>query len=87
MITKFRVWWNRPLQTKDRLVAVFIGAIGGFWVCVLGRLIIGPMPVAFTTLGNRAIGGMIVGVILGIIFPKPVTVLLFPFSIFGIGSN
>ena len=87
MVTKFKEWWSRPVQTKDRVAAAFVGAMGGFWIGILGRLFLGPMPVAFTALGYWAIGSVIVGVILGLFFPKPVTVVLYPFSIFGIGSN
>jgi len=67
--------------------AVLIGAIGGFWVSLLGRLFFGPMPVSLTALAYWAIGGVIVGVILGIIFPRVVSVVLYPFSFLGIGSS
>ena len=87
MVKKFKEWWDRPLQSKDRVAAVFIGALGAFWVGTLGRLILGPMPVAMNTLVYWAIASIIVGVILGLLFPKPVTVVLFPFSMFGIGGS
>lgn len=64
-----------------------IGAVGGFWVSVLGRLLFGPMPVSFTVLVYWAIGGIIAGTILGAIFPRVVSVILYPFSLLGIGSS
>jgi len=87
MVTKFKEWWHRPIQKKDRILAAVIGGIGGFWIGVLGRISFGSMPVAITTLGYWAIGAIVIGVILGVLFPKPITVVLFPFSIFGIGGS
>lgn len=83
MLTSFQQWWRRPLRTRDRVAAVFIGIFGGFWIGFLGRLMLVPMPVDFVDLGLWAIGGMIAGAVLGVIFPRAVSVALFPFSIFG----
>ena len=71
------------MRTRDRVAAVFIGIFGGFWIGFLGRLMLVPMPVDFVDLGLWAIGGMITGAVLGVIFPRAVSVALFPFSIFG----
>jgi hypothetical protein len=87
MLTSFNQWWHRPLRTRDKVGAVFIGAIGGFWVSLLGRLFLGPMPVSFTELGYWVLGGIVAGTILGILFPRVVSVVLFPFTFLGISSN
>jgi len=45
------------------------------------------MPVSFTELGYWAVGGIVVGIILGLLFPRVVSVVLYPFAFLGIGSN
>ena len=87
MITSFNQWWQRPLRTRDKIGAVFIGAIGGFWISLLGRLMLGQMPVSFSVLLYWAIGGIIIGIILGALFPRTVSVLLYPFALLGIGGG
>jgi len=72
---------------RDRVGAVLIGMIGGFWLGLLGRVFFGPMPVSFTALTFWAVGGVIVGAVLGVIFPRVVSVVLYPFAFLGIGSN
>lgn len=68
MLRPFNEWWRKPLRAVDRIEAIGIGAFGGFWIGVLGRMLLGPMPVAFSTLGYWAVGSIIVGAGLGI-FP------------------
>lgn len=87
MLTSFNQWWRRPLRTRDRVGAVAIGVIGGFWVALLGRLILGPMPVSFSVLAFWAIWGVVAGAVLGVIFPRIISVILYPFAFLGIGSN
>lgn len=87
MLTSFNQWWRRPLRTRDKIGAVLIGAIGGFWVSFLGRLFVASMPVSLTELGYWAVGGIIAGIILGLLFPRVVSVVLYPFALLGIGSN
>ena len=45
------------------------------------------MPVSLTELGYWAVGGIIAGIILGLLFPRVVSVVLYPFALLGIGSN
>ena len=87
MLTSFNQWWRRPLRKRDRVGAVAIGAIGGFWVGLLGRLMLGSMPVSLSTLGYWAIGSVVVGVVLGVLFPRVVSVVLYPFSFLGVGGS
>ena len=87
MLTSFNQWWRRPLRARDKVGAVFIGAIGGFWVGLLGRLFAGPMPASISELAYWAVSGIIAGIILGILFPRVVSVVLYPLTLLGIGSS
>ena len=87
MSLSFLDWWHRPIRTRDRVGAFFVGAFGGFWVGLLGRLFLGPMPVGFTGLAYWALAAASVCALLGVLMPRVVTVLLYPFSTFGIGSS
>lgn len=86
-VNDFREWWRRPATAKDRVTSGVIGAFGGFWVGILGRMILGPMPISIETLAWWALGSIICGAILGVLFPKVIGTLLFPFSMFGVGSS
>ncbi|GHU29046.1 hypothetical protein AGMMS50256_12960 [Betaproteobacteria bacterium] len=69
------------------MLGAVIGGIGCFWVGVLGRIILGPLPVSLEVMVWWALGSIAIGVFLGIIFPKATTCVAFPFSTFGIGSG
>lgn len=65
---------------------MLIGGLGGFWIGVLGRIALGTIQVS---LGEVAAWGLAVAICCaaaGFAYPKLVTIILFPFSIFG-GSN
>ena len=65
---------------------MLVGGLGGFWIGALGRIALGSTPVA---LGEVAVWGLSVAAccaVAGFVFPKPVTVVLFPFSIFGVSN-
>ena len=87
MLTSFNQWWRRPLRTRDKVGAVLIGVVGGFVVGLLGRLSLGSMPVSFAELAYWAVGGMIGGMVFGILFPRVVTVVLYPVVFIGSGCN
>jgi hypothetical protein len=63
-----------------------VGALAGLWVAVLGRLLLGDMPVAFSVLAEVAMIGAGCGVVLGAACPKIVLVLGFPFTSIGVSS-
>jgi hypothetical protein len=65
---------------------MFIGGVGSFWISALGRIVIGPLPVSLSVVGWWALGGVVVGIIVGACFPKVVSTLIFPFSTIGIGN-
>jgi hypothetical protein len=82
----FARWWHAPVTRRDRTIGAIIGGMGCFWIGILGRLALGPLPVSPSTLGWWALGSILLGVMLGIRFPKIVSVVCFPFSSFGGGS-
>jgi len=84
---RFIGWWRAPITRKDRAVGALVGGLGCFWVGVLGRIILGPLPVSLEILAWWALGSVAIGVILGLVFPKATTCVTFPFSTFGIGSG
>lgn len=79
-------WRHAPVTRGDRTIGAFIGGMGCFWIGIFGRLALGPLPVSLATLGWWALGSILLGVMLGIRFPKIVSVVCFPFSSFGGGS-
>jgi hypothetical protein len=83
---KFSEWWKKPNTRKDRIRGSLIGGIGYFWIMGLGRIILGELPVSIINVGVWAFSGVIIGAILGIIFPKIVLIICFPFSVFGISN-
>ena len=80
MKTKFKEWWNRPITAVDRLFGALIGAFGGFWLLLPGRLFLGPTPVSFSKLGIWAAAGVVAGLVAGIMYPRATSIVLFPFS-------
>lgn len=81
-----REWWQSPATAKDRATGALVGGFGGFWIGVLGRIGIGALPVSLSEAAAWACVITIFGIGAGIALPKPVTVILFPFSIFGGGN-
>ncbi len=83
---RFLVWWRAPATWRDRLLGSVVGMFGCFWIGVLGRVIIGPLPVPLQALAWWAIGSVATGVALGILFPKATACICFPFAISGGGN-
>ncbi len=79
-------WRHAPVTRRDRAMAAIVGGMGCFWLGILGRLALGPLPVTLSALGWWALGTMVLGVLLGICFPKSISVVCLPFSSFGGGS-
>lgn len=85
-VRKFSDWWQSPITTRDRRSGALVGGLGGFWISALGRIALGTTPVS---LGKVAAWGLAVATccaIGGFSFPRPVTIVLFPFSVFGSGN-
>ena len=70
-----------------RISALVIGVLGGFWLFLLLRGFFGVMPVSFSVLGYWALSGAVICGLLGYKFPRVVTIVLFPFSVCGIGGT
>ena len=85
-IQTLREWWQSPVTIKDRAVGALVGGIGGFWIGVFGRVGFGATPAPFGEVVIWASVIAVCGVVTGIVFPKPVVVILFPFSVFGGGN-
>lgn len=83
-LANLRAWWQAPVTRRDRSQGALIGAIGGFWLGVLGL-------VGFSVLSSSgpevsawwALSLVVPGAVAGCLVPKPVLVLLFPFACFG----
>lgn len=84
MLQRFLTWYRTPATRKDRVIAAIIGAMGGFWIGALGRIIFGAMPVSFSVVGWWALASAVTGVVLGLLFPKTITCVCYPFSTFGV---
>jgi hypothetical protein len=84
---RFVEWWRAPVKWKDRILGAAVGGIACFWIGVLGRILLGPMPVSLDVLAWWAVGSLAIGIVLGILFPKATTCALYPFTTFGIGSG
>ncbi|THB69034.1 MAG: hypothetical protein D6B27_01300 [Gammaproteobacteria bacterium] len=81
---KLKAWWQRKPTKADRALAAVIGAIGMFWVAVLlpGTIAI-KGPFTLNQIIFWLVGFVFLGIILGIVFPKIISIVLFPFAIFG----
>ena len=84
---RFIQWWRTPATWKDRALGALVGGIACFWIGVLGRIILGPLPVSISVLAWWALASVGIGVVLGLVFPKATTCVLFPFTTIGIGSG
>jgi hypothetical protein len=82
---QLREWWRAPITKKDRRTGALVGGSACFWIAALGRIAFDTA--SFTELGLWAIGGAVFGIALGRACPKPVTLLMFPFAVFGISSS
>ena len=82
----FREWWEAPATARDRRLGAFVGAFGGFWIGALGRIALGTTPVSLTDVGVWGLAVAVCCAAIGVAFPKPVTVILFPLSVFGVSS-
>jgi hypothetical protein len=82
-IERFKLWWREPPTRRDRITGALIGAIWGFWVGILWRIILGPLPAPFSVVLLWGLGAIIFFAVIGAIFPKSVSIILLPFSIWG----
>jgi hypothetical protein len=83
---RFIAWWRAPITRRDRLMGAIVGGMGCLWIGTLGRIIFGTLPVAFYLVAHWAIAGALVGIVLGVAFPKVVTCICFPFATSGVST-
>ena len=86
-IQEYKVWWHKPAIAKDRITSTLIGAIGGFWIGLLvkGVLTHSPIPVSELVMWG-VYRAFLVG-LLGILFPKIIGTMMYPFSMILTGSS
>ena len=85
-ILNFQQWWQAPATSRDRILGAFVGGFGGFWIGALGRIALGAAPVPLGEVVAFAFVAAACCAAIGVAFPKPVTVVLFPLSLFGGGN-
>lgn len=86
-IDRLKAWWHAPTSAKDRVLGIAVGGMGGFWIGVLAFIAFGPSSISFTYLGLWVISSIALGIVAGAIFPKSVTIALFPLTFFGGGPS
>jgi hypothetical protein len=84
--TQFAMWWRAPATRGDRVRGALVGVLAGFWLGLLGRLAFVPPSVSFAEAVLWAGAGAIVGLLLGLRFPKLAACVLFPVATFGGGQ-
>lgn len=85
--SQLKAWWRIPATAKDRVFGIFVGAWGTFWIGVFAFLAFGPSSASFGFLGMWAASSIVLGILMGALFPKTTTIALFPFIFFGGGPG
>ena len=83
---RVREWWQAPVTPRERRWAMLIGAIGGFWIGALSRMVFGPLPVDLSVIAGWALGGAALGVACGRVLPKATLCVCLPFALLGGGD-
>ncbi len=78
---------NRPLKIGDRILAIVMGAFGGFWLGLFACMAFASTPVPLQEVAYWLGSGALVGVILGAIFPRVIMIIFYPFMFITIGGN
>jgi hypothetical protein len=86
MLKRFHAWWHAPLTSRDRRLGVVVGGIGGFWIGLLGRVVLGATPAGPGEVIAWVVVGTVSCAVAGYRFPKPVTIVLFPFVMSGFST-
>ncbi len=87
-LTQFKTWWSSRATLADRLWAFVSGAWAGLWLGAIGHIVVSDLPMSMTALFWFAVSAALVLGVAGLIFPKAVRCISFPFlflSIFGSG--
>ena len=76
-------WWRAPTTRRDRIRGATIGAFAGFWIGALGRVAVAITSVALVEFAAWGLASALLGIVVGAVFPKSITCVLFPFATFG----
>ncbi len=87
MVNDFKTWWSKPTKAADRIKAMTIGCLAGFWIGLIAPFIVISEGVPFSVIGYSILGSIITMGILGLIFPKIITTIFYPFAFISIGGN
>ncbi|UCJ17694.1 hypothetical protein K5Q02_04760 [Pseudomonas sp. MM211] len=85
VVRKIVTWWRQPITRKDRWFAALVGAMGGVWIGLLICMVLAAGPMSLVVWGVWALSGAITCALLGALFPRVVSVLIFPLTLLGIG--
>jgi hypothetical protein len=83
---RFLAWWHAPVRTSDRVLGAVVGGWGAALMGFIGTVVVGSSPFSLSTLGWSVLGSALTGVVIGMLWPKLTTAVLFPFTTLGGGS-
>jgi uncharacterized membrane protein len=87
MVNDFKTWWSKPTKAADRIKAMIIGCLAGFWIGLITPFVVISEVVPFSVIGYSILSSIIVMGILGLIFPKIIITIFYPFAYISIGGN
>lgn len=84
---RFLSWWNAPTTPADRAWGFALGAWAGLWLGVIGHLVFDGSPVPLEALIWYAVATAVALAVAGLLFPKIVRCIAFPFAFFGVSAG
>lgn len=72
-------WRHAPVTGKDQALGAFAGGIGFFWIALILLAVLRVGDIAPFALAIYIACMMIVGIVLGIRFPKAISAVCYPF--------
>ena len=80
VIQRSRSWLREPATIRHQLGGVFVGAFAGFWFGMLGWAVFEGNDALDSGFLPWALAGLAVCAAIGLRWPKPVLVVLFPLT-------
>jgi hypothetical protein len=87
LIDNFKSWWAKPTKAEDRIKAMTIGGIAGFWFGLIIPLVVIDGGTPINVIGYSIVAGIVILGILGLIIPKVITIFFYPFAFINIGGS
>ena len=87
LVNDFKIWWAKPTKAADRIKAMMIGWMAGFWIGLITPFVIIEGAVPITTTGYSILAGILILGVLGLIIPKWIIAIFFPLAYIGIGPS